>query len=102
MGSEQIVLCRITKLVKIQSENSCYLLLLEGIISWAHLNNKTVIILRIFLSRKESCLVIDLYKVKTSEPVDLLDGVDGNVALQEPGQLVNASISMKVSGKDIL
>jgi len=57
-----------------------------------------VIVLSIFLRGEESCHVVDLLKVEAPQPIDLLNSADGNVTLQEPGQLVDAGLRVEVPG----
>ena len=61
-----------------------------------------MIVFSIFIGTKEPGQVYDLLEVEASQPVDLLDGVDGNIAFKEPGQLVDASLCVEVPCKDVL
>ena len=65
---------------------------------YPYLHNNMVIVLGVFLCGEESRHVVDLLKVEAPQPVDFLYCVDGNVALQEPGQLVDAGLRVEVPG----
>ena len=58
----------------------------------SHLADESVIVLGVLLRCKEPGQVVDLLKVEASQPVDLLYSVDGNIAFQEPGQLIDAGL----------
>ncbi len=58
--------------------------------------------LGIFFCSEQLHGVIELVEVETPQAVDLLDGLDGNVTLQQPGQLLDASLRTKVSGQNVL
>lgn len=46
--------------------------------------------------------MVDLGEVEESDPVDLLDRVDGNVALQKPGDLLKTGGGAEVPCQDVL